>query len=170
MDKRVLYSAILKIMALLFGMVIFAVLVNSFFPAQTFNDEEKVELPKEPTVTIDIESLFAGKMILTQWKGLSIGIIHRLKAPDNFTKPTNGMHLSKEWRSVSADYFVFYNSAGAAQCPLYFHRSGDALEDTCTRILYNTAGVSSNEGVPALRVPPYYFNNKQLVIGQWGPD
>lgn len=168
MDKRVLYSTILKIMALLFGLVIFAVLVNSFFPVQTFKNEEKTaEIDENILVRIDVNKLPTGKMLLTQWKGLSVGIIHRMKEPEDFTAPPLGEHLNKQWRSVSAPYFVFFNSAGVAKCPLYFHRSGDMLEDTCSRILYTTAGVSE-ANVPALRVPPHYFDkNKQLVIGQW---
>lgn len=168
MEKRILYSRILKVMALIFSLVVFAVMVNSFFPAQPFKNEVTIKPVVANPVEVDLSGLARGKIRLVQWQGRAIGVIKRMDIPKGFKKvATQGVYLDAQWRSVKPEYFVFFNSAGAAQCPLYFQRSGDKLQDTCARSLYNTAGISDNSSLPALRIPPHYFRGDQLVIGKW---
>ena len=157
-------------MSLIFGLVIFAVMVNSFFPAQPFKDEVSIKpLVESDFVEVDLSDLHTGKIQQVQWQGHAIGVIRRMDIPTGFNKEiVKGVYLDAQWRSVKPEYFVFFNSAGAAQCPLYFQRNGDKLQDTCARSLYNTAGISDNSSLPALRIPPHYFSSdKQLVIGKW---
>ena len=168
MDRRKIYTIALKLLALLGVVIVMAVMINSLFPASgTKETNASVNDDKSQTVMASLESLHSGKMMLVQWAGKPVAILKRINPPQDFTV---GEPLNSEWRSVNAEYFVFYNSVGAAQCPLYLMPNGEQLKDTCTGILYNTAGKRIKASGDSLQIPPYYFDTKEnaIVIGEWG--
>jgi hypothetical protein len=167
MDRRKVYSIVLKLLALLGVVIIMAVMINSLFPVvEDAEETEEMVEAKPQTVKVLVSSLFAGKMKHTQWAGKSVGILKRINPPANFIA---GEPLNSEWRSVKAEYFVFYNKVGVAQCPLYLMSDGQQLKDTCTGILYDTTGKRVTGSGSLLEIPPYYFDeDATLVIGEWG--
>ena len=168
MDRRKIYGIALKLLTLLGVVIVMAVMINSLFPVPASNKtENSVEETRSQTVTASLESLFSGKMMLVQWAGKPVAILKRINPPQDFTL---GEPLNSEWRSVKAEYFVFYNTVGAAQCPLYLMPDGEQLKDTCTGILYDAAGKRMKTKGDSLLIPPYYFEdeNDSIVIGAWG--
>lgn len=168
MDRRKVYSIALKFITLL-GVVIFmAVMINSLFPVVQVDGDAQPSLEVErQTVNVSLDSLFSGKMKQVQWAGKSVGILRRMTTPTGFKA---GEPLNSEWRSVTAQYFIFYNTVGVAQCPLYLMPSGEQLKDTCTGILYDAAGKRVKGDGSLLEIPPYHFDgdkNEILVIGEW---
>jgi len=168
MDKKQLYSVSLKFLTLLGVVGVMGVMINSLFPPPTQEQIEKHAITQgsEPAVVkASIESLFSGRMMLVSWAGRSIGVVKRVETIDDFVK---GEPLNSQWRSVSADYFVFLNSTGRAQCPLYLFPEGDRLKDTCTGYLFDMAGQRLEGNGPALNIPPHYFESTHtIVIGAW---
>ena len=166
MDKKQLYSVSLKFLALIGVVIVMAVMINSLFPPPT--EDQKASMPEERTPDVtkaSIETLFSGKMKLVSWAGRSIAIVKRVDAPTDFTK---GEPLNSQWRSVSAEYFVFLNSIGRAQCPLYLFPEGDRLKDTCTGHLFDMTGQRLDGNGDALQVPPHHFEaGNVIVIGEW---
>lgn len=168
MDRRKVYSIALKLLTLLGVVIVMAVMINSLFPVnETNNDKPPTEVVKPQTVTVSLESLHSGKVLLTRWSGRSVAILKRISPPKNFIA---GEPLNSQWRSVRAEYFIFYNTVGIAQCPLYLMPDGKQLKDTCTGILYDTTGKRVTGSGVLLEIPPYYFsdgNMNTVVIGQW---
>ncbi len=167
MDRRQLYSVSLKLLTLLGVVIVMGVMINSLFPVsvETGQSGYSSKAKKPALLTVSIESLLSGKIKFVTWSGRSIAIIKRIDPPENFTP---GVPLNSQWRSVKADYFVFYNSVGVSQCPLYLMPKGDRLKDTCSGIFYDTKGERMKGHGVSLQIPPYYFeSDKAIVIGQW---
>ncbi len=168
MDRRKIYTVALKLLALLGVVIVMAVMINSLFPTSVTKEvNTSVNDVKPQTVEASLASLHSGKMMLIQWAGKPVAILKRINPPQDFTI---GEPLNSEWRSVKAEYFVFFNVVGAAQCPLYLMPKGEQLKDTCTGIMYDTAGKLIKTSGDSLLIPPYYFNTEKntIVIGEWG--
>lgn len=167
MERRKVYTISLKLLSLFGVVVVMAVMINSMFPVkQIESNEEEAAANNEPEVLeVALESLFSGKMMYVQWSGKSVAIVKRINPPEAFA---TGEPLNPEWRSVRADYFIFYNAVGVAQCPLYLFPDGERLKDTCTGILYDLSGKRIEGQGESLQIPPHYFvNDNKVVIGQW---
>ncbi len=168
MNRRQVYSILLKLLSLLGVVVVMAVMINSLFPVDATDKNEKSftsQTTIPPTTAFPVDTLIPGKLSITHWGGKQIGLLKRMKTPVPFTP---GQPLSAQWRSVHPDYFVFYNTIGAAQCPLFVMPAGNRLKDTCTGIFYDTAGQRINGSGAALAIPPHYFKDEQtLIIGRW---
>ena len=168
MDRRKIYTIALKLLTLFGVVLVMAVMINSLFPVSVKKERKaSTDEVKPQTVIVSLESLGAGKMMLEHWAGKPVAVLKRINPPQDFVV---GEPLNSKWRSVKAEYFVFYNTVGAAQCPLYLMPDGEQLKDTCTGILYDTAGKRVKRGGDSLQIPPYYFDNanNSIVIGEWG--
>ncbi len=172
MDQRKVYRISLKILTLLGVIIIMAVMINSLFPVE--NTVKEGQSPADnnalPTVTLSVNSLLPGKMMWVQWRGKPVAILKRIDPPDDFVQ---GEPLNKQWRSIKAEYFVFHNTVGVTQCPLYLMPSGDQLKDTCSGILYDSSGQRISGSGSALLIPPHYFESDEkatVIIGKWSAD
>ena len=170
MDRKQLYSVSLKLLTLFGVVIVMAVMINSLFPVEDVSNPSRVSNEKaEPVlVKVDVGSLLTGKMMHVSWAGRSVGIVHRVDPPKDFIA---GEPLNGEWRSLTANYFIFYNSSGVSQCPLYLIPEGNRLKDTCSGQWYDTRGERVDGQGEALQIPPHYFeSNNTLVIGQWAGE
>lgn len=146
------------------------VMINSLFPIKNITTESKPSSKntKPQLVKVSIGSLFSGKMKVESWAGRPVGIVKRISPPQDFQL---GNPLNSQWRSSKAEYFIFYNVSGAAQCPLYLVPKGDQLKDTCSGIMYDTTGQLIKGNGSSLQIPPHYFESENiLVLGQWEND
>lgn len=174
MDRRQVYSISLKLLTLLGVTVIMAVMINSLFPVEDEDKKAQPSVVKQPeTQEVNLADLFPGKIQFTQWNGKPVAILRRAEAPSGFVADTSDTKkdvplLDPQWRSARPEYFVFYNAAGAAQCPLYLVPGGTRLKDTCSGVVYDTSGRRVKGQGEALRIPPHYFlDEKHLLIGKW---
>ncbi|MEE9303815.1 MAG: hypothetical protein V3U84_08505 [Thiotrichaceae bacterium] len=168
MDRRQVYSVSLKLLTLLGVVIIMAVMINSLFPVSDENAHAEASSngTQPPLLKVSVESLLSGKMKFVSWAGRSVAIVKRIDPPNNFQP---GQPLNNQWRSVKAEYFVFYNSVGVSQCPLYLMPVGDRLKDTCSGVFYDIKGERISGNGVSLQIPPYYFeSDTTLVVGQWG--
>jgi len=167
MDRRKIYTIALKLLTLFGVVIVMAVMINSLFPASS-TKETKTSMGEgeSQTITESLEFLISGKMMLVQWAGKPVAILKRINPSQDFTA---GEPLNSEWRSVKAEYFVFYNVVGAAQCPLYLNPDGERLKDTCTGIMFDTTGKRIKASGDSLQIPPHYFDDvkNSIVIGEW---
>ncbi|MEE9350721.1 MAG: hypothetical protein V3U78_00550 [Thiotrichaceae bacterium] len=167
MDRRKLYSISLKLLTLLGVVIVMGVMINSLFPVKDPTEQVDVSSSdkKSEVAYVSMDGFVSGKMKVESWAGRPVGIIKRINPPQDFQV---GNPLNSQWRSINAEYFVFYNVVGAAQCPLYLMPKGDQLKDTCSGILYDTTGQLIKGNGSSLQIPPHYFESEAtLVIGQW---
>lgn len=169
MERRQVYIISLKLLALLGVVLVMSVMINSLFPVAEHAVDEKPAVAESPkSVELGLDNLSAGRMLLGQWGGKPVAVLKRIDPPADFSA---GQPLNAQWRSVRADYFVFYNAVGAARCPLYLSPDGKQLKDTCTGIRYDPTGRRLQGSGEPLQIPPHYFaDDNKLIIGQWLAD
>ncbi len=167
MDRRQVYSIFLKLLTLLGVTIVMAVMINSLFPVEREDDQaaQLAEHKAPQTISVTLMDLQPGEVQFVQWQGKSVAVLRRNNVPGDFVK---GEPLNQQWRSVKAEYFVYFNSAGVAQCPLFLIAGEDQLKDTCSGILYDSSGRRLRGTGNALQIPPHYFADETtLVIGSW---
>jgi hypothetical protein len=165
-NKRQLYRVLMKSMAFIGIAILLGVMVNSLFIPS-----EKTKAHAISVQSVSLVGLQPGKIKRTRWNNKDVSILYRPDSLLNFDRTFSGLNdtgLNKELRSVRPEYFVFFNYAGAANCPLRY--TGDGLKDICSGLEYDLTGrplSGSGSGEMVKIVPHYYDQNGNLILGQW---
>lgn len=173
-EKRQLYRVIMKYMALLMILVLFAVMLRSVFyriPEAVEVDSIKVKIDAEPMA-----------IQLVRWNDQDIAVLRMnerlrqqtktslLEYTDSATHPS----LNSVTRAQDDEYFIFNSRGSGVGCPINITRVQGLwqLRDICTQITYDLAGrpLKQQSGVKELQVPPHYWQDETtLILGQWQP-
>ena len=168
-NPRLVYRVILKVLFLSAFLFLLWVMTRSLFvgsnDSHTKNTQQKTQ-----TVTVDITAMQKGEIRKANWQGKDVAVLYR-KSPissqtKNMGKPPHPS-LNSVSRSIRSEYFVYLNKGDSGNCPLFY--SNDTFKDICSSTLFDSAGrekANLQQG-NRIKIPPHYFKNKQLIIGQW---
>jgi len=177
LNKRQVYSLLLKLLTLFGVVILMAVLINSLWGLKEAEGDtrggEKTASPHVIKVVLD--NMRQGSIKRVLFQGQDIAILYRADA-DVITRESDvdvkkeTSQLSEAWRSIKADYFVFINAAGPTRCPLHLSADAQVLKDICSGVTYDTTGRNKRGGVERLIIPPHYFGDAgALFLGAWQP-
>ncbi|MCF6188858.1 MAG: hypothetical protein L3J51_00095 [Cocleimonas sp.] len=169
MDKRLIYSVVLKVLFLLAFLVLLIVLVKSLFTA---SDETNKHREKDVTlVSLDLKGLIKGDVRKARWKGKDIGVLNRkgnrILYHTKYLAKIPHESVNSGLRSLRKEYFVYYNHGDSGNCPLF--KEADGFKDTCSGTRFDTSGREIGKGLQGARleIPPHYFQGDKLFIGVW---
>ncbi len=174
LNKRQVYSLLLKLLTLFGVVVLMAVLINSLWGLKEAGGDTKggEKIASSNVMKVVLEDMRQGSMTRVLFQGQDIAILYRvdetgtsevIKDDKNETK-----QLNEGWRSIKADYFVFINAAGATRCPLHLSADAHVLKDICSGVTYDTTGRNNRGGIERLVIPPHYFDDAgTLFLGGW---
>jgi len=170
-NRRLFFSAVIKLLMLLGFLILAVVLINSLF---TKNERVKVANNTEiPIAIINTSDMFKGQIRKIRWNNKEVAVLLR-QFPEKLsaieTKSEN-LHpsLDLKTRSKNKDYFVYLNIGDSNNCPLFY--SAGEFKDVCSANKFDEAGlplqsVSNNFKI---NIPPHYFDDEDLIIGKWEP-
>ena len=168
-NPRLVYRVILKILFLSAFLLLLWVMMRSLFVGS--NDPHTKNTQQETqTVTLDISKMQKGEIKKANWQGVEVAVLYR-KTPislqtDNRARQAHPS-LNPTTRSIKPDYFVYINKGNSGNCPLFY--ANDTFKDICSSTLFDNAGREKTRQQKGhkIQIPPHYFNNNQLIIGQW---
>jgi len=173
-NRRLLFTAIIKLLILLGLLVMIWVFINSLFSK---DERISVTVSKDvPILTLDLSEMKKGQIKKVRWDNKEVAILSRqnlsiLKTIEN-SEFKEKLHpsINVQTRSIRPEYFVYFNAGDSSNCPL-FYAAGE-LKDVCTSNKFDETGrglkLSLNDFV--LKIPPHYFENTKLIIGKWNPN
>jgi hypothetical protein len=176
LNKRQVYSLLLKLLTLFGVVIVMAVMINSLWGLQEVGSDTKggEKIASSSVMEVVLEDLRQGAMKRVLFQGQDIAILYRVdevttsEVVTNDKKETN--QLNEAWRSIKSDYFVFINAAGATRCPLHLSADAHVLKDICSGVTYDATGRNSRGGIERLIIPPHYFDDAGvLFLGAWQP-
>lgn len=168
-NRRLYFSAIIKLLILSGLLFLAVVFINSLF---TDDDSYKVREDHEVKISIiSISGMFKGQILKTRWNNKEVAVLfrqfpERLKTTD-LKEENLPPSLDIVTRSKTVEYFVYLNIGDSNNCPLFY--SAGEFKDVCSANKFDEAGrplngISSNFKI---KIPPHYFENQNLVIGKW---
>jgi len=168
-DKRLIYRVVLKILLSVALLVLLVVFVKSLFIGA--NETQKSQEVTSVLVSLDLEGMRKGEIRKIRLDGKEVAVLKRKGNPK--FRPTKYLpkiphpSLNGWLRSITQDYFVYYNYGDSGNCPLF--NEGDGFKDTCTSMRFDTSGREKDKGLQGYRleIPPHYFQDDKLFIGAW---
>ena len=174
LNKRQVYSLLLKLLTLFGVVILMAVLINSLWGLKEVGGDTKggEKVASSNVMKVALDDMRQGSMKRVLFQGQDIAILYRvdetgtseiIKDDKNETK-----QLNEAWRSIKADYFVFINAAGATRCPLHLSADAQVLKDICSGVTYDATGRNNRGGIERLIIPPHSFDDAgALFLGAW---
>lgn len=166
-NPRLVFRVIIKILTVLGLIILLFVFTNSLFVQQ---DKEKVI--EHDLLTLDLKDMIKGDVRKIRWGGKEIGILkrkgHHVLRHTKYIAKIPHQSLNSALRSLTEEYFVYYNQGDSGNCPLFIE--GDGFKDTCTATRFDTSGREKGKGLQGFRlaIPPHYFQGDKLFVGAWG--
>ena len=176
LNKRQVYSLLLKLLTLFGVVILMAVMINSLWGLKEIGGDTKggEKTASANVMKIMLKDMQQGSMKRVLFQGQDIAILYRAneigtsKVVTDDKKETK--QLNEAWRSIKKDYFVFINAAGATRCPLHLSANAQVLKDICSGVTYDTTGRNNRGGIERLIIPPHYFDGSgALFLGAWQP-
>jgi len=167
MDKRLIYRVVLKILFSVALLVLLIVLVKSLFTAS--NETKKRE--NIALVSFDLKGMLEGDVRKTRWDGKEIAVLKRKGGRNlyhtKYLAKIPHESLNSGLRSLTKEYFVYFNYGDSGNCPLF--KEPDGFKDTCTGTRFDTSGREKDKGMQGsrLEIPPHYFQDDKLFLGAW---
>ena len=168
LNKRQLYSLLLKLLTLFGIVILMSVMINSLWGLKEVGDEA-ADVKKTASATVMevvLDDMRQGSIKRVLFQGQDIAVLYR---SDDVAKEQVETHeLNEAWRSIKAKYFIFINAAGPTRCPLHLSADATVLKDICSGVTYDTTGRNKRGGVERLIIPPHYYDEKgALFLGAW---
>ena len=166
LNKRQLYSLLLKLLALFGVVIVMSVMINSLWGTNGIGGAVTEKKQKVTSVVqVSLKDLKQGNIQRVNFNGQSVSVLYRA---DNDLEGAADSHgeLNGEWRSIKREYFVFINEAGPTRCPLHLSADAKELKDICSGVVYDNTGRSRGSH-QLLIIPPHYFDDDELFIGSW---
>ena len=177
LNKRQVYSLLLKLLTLFGVVVLMAVLINSLWGLKEAEGDTRggEKTADSNVMKVALDDMRQGSMKRVLFQGQDIAILYRFdiepvtnEIVTDTKKETQ--QLNEVWRSIKVDYFVFINAAGATRCPLHLSADAQVLKDICSGVTYDTTGRNKRGGIERLIIPPHYFDDVGvLFLGAWQP-
>ncbi len=171
-NPRLVYRVILKFLGLIAFIVLLWVLTRSLFinSSENYSQKEAQKSKVSVMISLDIAGMIEGEIRKAQWQGKEVAILYR-KAPitdhKKYTDKLTHLSLNIVSRSLTPEYFVYINKGNSGNCPLFY--TNDTLKDICSSTVFNSAGREKNNLQQGFKliVPPHYFKEHNLIIGEW---
>ena len=167
LNKRRLYSLLLKLLTLLGVVIIMSVMINSLWGTKGIGGtvaKKKAEIAS--VIQVSLKDLKQGNIQRVNFNGQSVSIVYRADNELESDAEANS-ELNGEWRSIKREYFIFINQAGPTRCPLHLSANAKELKDICSGVIYDSTGRNRGSN-QLLIIPPHYFaNDGELFIGSW---
>jgi len=176
-SRRFVYRSLLKLMGVVgLGFVAYALLGSLL----TGRDEGR-----PPVVTVDLSTLEPGAMLVQEWTGRDVLVLHRtesmlaalrqgeaeLQDPASQTS-RQPPGAANQVRARRPQYFVAIAQGTDLNCPLRLVTDPSdwpgGFVDRCRGSRYDFAGrvLAGQEAQRNLAVPPHHFDGRTLVIGR----
>ena len=172
-NRRLLLSAIIKLLTLLGLLLLTLVFINSLFT----DDGSVADTPGNelPVVKLEITDMQKGQIKKIRWNNKDVAILLRQfpekllqKAGDNLQEDLHPS-IKSQTRSKKTEYFVYFNIGDSRNCPL-FYAAGE-FKDVCSSNRFDEAGrdMNANQQSYMLAIPPHYFEQDTVIFGKWQP-
>jgi len=172
MDKRLIYRVVLKFLFFVAFAILAVVLVRSLFTASDkIESAQKIEVP---IVTLDLSGMAKGDVRKIRWQGKEIGVLkrkgHHVLRHTKYVAKIPHQSLNSALRSLTKEYFIYYNRGDSGNCPLF--KETDGFKDICTSTRFDTTGREKEKGLQGqrLKIPPHRIEGDKLLIGAWGQE
>jgi len=165
-NPRLVFRVIIKMLTVLGLAVLLWVFVSSLLVHQ-----EKEQVVEHELLTVDLKDMRDGDVRKTRWEGKVVGVLkrkgHHVLGHTKYVAKIPHQSLNSSLRSITKEYFVYYNHGDSGNCPLF--KESDGFKDTCTGTRFDTSGREKGKGLQGsrLEIPPHYFQDDQLFIGAW---
>jgi Rieske Fe-S protein len=168
-NPRLIYRVALKILALSAFVLLLWVMTRSLFVGSNLAESKNTQ-QKAQRVILEISGMQKGEIRKARWQGKEVAVLYRKSPIPQQAQPNTKQPqlLNKTAsRALKPDYFVYINTGDSGNCPLFY--ANDTFKDICSSTLFDSAGRKTNsqqQGI-ALKIPPHYFENNTLIIGEW---
>lgn len=165
-NPRLVFRVILKILTVLGLLILLWVFVSSLFIHQ-----EKEQVVEHELLEVELKDMRDGEVRKIRWEGKEIGILkrkgHHVLGHTKYVAKIPHQSLNSRLRSLTKEYFVYYNHGDSGNCPLF--NENDGFKDTCTGTRFDSSGREKEKGLQGsrLKIPPHQIQTDKLVIGAW---
>ena len=165
-NPRLVFRVIIKVLMVLGLLILLWVFASSLFVHQ-----DKEPVVEHDLLELDLKDMRDGNVRKIRWEGKEIGILkrkgHHVLGYTKYVAKIPHQSLNSALRSLTKEYFVYYNHGNSGNCPLF--NEGNGFKDTCTGTHFDTTGRETDKGLQGARleIPPHYFQDDKLFIGAW---